>query len=80
LLITSKRTSDDDVAQFLDLVVSSANELTQEFYRAGFISTKTSRLGISIPMHPGATRFYEKLADQRENQGAPGPRDAKHTE
>jgi len=66
LLITSKRTSDDDVEQFLDLVVSSANELTHEFYRAGFISTETSRLGISIPMHPGATRFYEKLADKRK--------------
>ena len=68
LLITSKRTSDDDVEQFLDLVVSSANELTHEFYRAGFISTETSRLGISIPMHSGATRFYEKLAEKGEGQ------------
>jgi TRAP transporter TAXI family solute receptor len=71
LLITSKRTSDDDVEQFLDLVVSSANELTHEFYRAGFISTETSRLGISIPMHPGATRFYEKLAEKGEGQETP---------
>lgn len=68
LLITSKRTRDDDVERFLELVVSSANALTHEFYRAGFISTATSRLGISIPMHPGATRFYEKLADKREGQ------------
>lgn len=67
LLITSKRTSDDAVEKFLDLVVESANELTHEFYRAGFISTKTSRLGISIPMHPGATRFYEKLKQKQEN-------------
>ena len=66
LLITSNRTGDDDVEQFLDLVVDSANELTPEFYRAGFISTETSRLGISIPMHPGATRFYEKLRDKNK--------------
>ena len=65
LLITSNRTSDGNVEKFLDLVVDSANELAPEFYRAGFISTKTSRLGISIPMHPGATRFYEKLKDKQ---------------
>jgi TRAP-type uncharacterized transport system substrate-binding protein len=61
LLITSDRSSDNDVEKFLELVVDSANELTHKFYRAGFISTKTSRLGISIPMHPGATHFYERL-------------------
>lgn len=66
LLITSKRTADDDVEKFLDLVVDSADELAPEFYRAGFISTKTSRLGISIPMHPGATRFYAKLKAKQE--------------
>ena len=68
LLISSKRTNDADVEQFLDLVVSSADDLSHEFYRAGFISTDTSRLGISIPMHPGAARFYQKLADKREHQ------------
>lgn len=67
LLITSKRTSDDAVEKFLDLVVESANELSHEFYRTGFISTKTSRLGISIPMHPGATRFYEELKQVKVN-------------
>ena len=65
LLITSERTDDNDVEKFLDLVVDSANELTHEFYRAGFISTETSRLGISIPMHPGATHFYEKLMEKQ---------------
>jgi len=65
LLITSDRTSDNDVEMFLDLVVGSANKLTHEFYRAGFISTKTSRLGISIPMHPGATHFYERLKEKQ---------------
>ena len=67
LLITNEHTADDDVEKFLDLVVDSANELAPEFYRAGFISTKTSRLGISIPMHPGATRFYEKLKARQES-------------
>ena len=64
LLITNNSTGDDHVERFLELVVESANQLTHEFYRTGFISTKTSRLGISIPMHPGATRFYEKLKDK----------------
>jgi len=68
LLITSESTSDNDVEKFLDLVVDSANELTHKFYRAGFISTKTSRLGISIPMHPGATHFYEKLKEKQVEQ------------
>ena len=60
LLVTSTRTSDDDVEKFLALVVDSADELTREFYRVGFISTRTSQLGIAVPMHPGAARFYEK--------------------
>jgi TRAP transporter TAXI family solute receptor len=68
LLITSEGTDDNDVEKFLDLVVDSANELTHKFYRAGFISTKTSRLGISIPMHPGATHFYEKLQEKQVEQ------------
>ncbi len=70
LLITSKRTRDEDVEKFLDLVVESADTLTHEFYRVGFISTKTSRLGISIPMHPGATHFYEKLREQNADAAA----------
>jgi TRAP transporter TAXI family solute receptor len=65
LLITSESTDDNDVEKFLDLVVDSANELTHKFYRAGFISTETSRLGISIPMHPGATHFYERLREKQ---------------
>lgn len=67
LLITSSHIPDDEVEQFLNLVVDSASDLSGEFYRAGFISSKTSRLGIPIPMHPGATRFYQKLKDQQEH-------------
>ncbi len=70
LLITSSHTSDDDVEKFLALVVDSANELTREFYRVGFISTETSQLGIAIPMHPGATRFYEKKQANRSPDSA----------
>jgi TRAP-type uncharacterized transport system substrate-binding protein len=51
-------------------VVDSANELTREFYRVGFISTETSQLGIAIPMHPGATRFYEKKQANRSPDSA----------
>jgi len=72
LLITSTHTSDADVELFLDLAVNSAHELAHEFYRAGFISPATSRLGISIPMHPGATRFYEKIAGRRAGEDAAG--------
>lgn len=64
LLITSNHTSDHDVEKFLELVLNSANELTHEFYRTGFISTKTSQLSISIPMHPGAVRFYKKNSEK----------------
>ena len=54
----------DDVEKFLSLVVDSANELTREFYRVGFISTKTPQLDIAVPMHPGAARFYEKNSEK----------------
>ncbi|MEA3413772.1 MAG: TAXI family TRAP transporter solute-binding subunit [Pseudomonadota bacterium] len=66
LLITNRKTRDEDVERFLDLMVDGADVLSKDFYRAGFISGKTARLGISIPLHPGAERFYERRREAAE--------------
>jgi len=60
MLITNRMAGDEDVERFLDLMVDGADVLSKDFYRAGFISEQTVRLGISIPLHPGAERFYER--------------------
>jgi TRAP transporter TAXI family solute receptor len=61
LLITSRNTRGEDVERFLDLLAEGAGVLAKDFYRAAFISRKTARLGISVPLHRGAERFYQRL-------------------
>ncbi|RLA22695.1 MAG: hypothetical protein DRQ62_07510, partial [Gammaproteobacteria bacterium] len=58
LLITHKRTTDAAVEKVLEMLLDSRNELAKKYYRAGFISGATMRLGIAVPLHPGAVKFY----------------------
>jgi hypothetical protein len=58
LLLTNRATSDKDVRTFLTLMVEGADDIARHFYRAGFISTDTARLGIAVPLHPGAEQYY----------------------
>ena len=56
--ITHTGVPDDLVAQVLGLLLDGAGELAQTYYRAGFISRETVRLGIAVPLHPAAEGFY----------------------
>ena len=58
ILMTNRLTRDADVERVLELVLDSANALSRVFYRAGFISQETVRLGIAVRLHPAAERFY----------------------
>ena len=64
LLATNVNISDEDVEQFMKLMRDGTGEIARTFYSAGFITDKTSRLGISMPLHPGAIKFYKELSDQ----------------
>ena len=66
LLTTSKYTPDKIVEQFMQLMSDGTEEIAQTFYRAGFISYKTARLGISMPLHPAAQRYYERIQQQEQ--------------
>lgn len=69
LLLTNRATSDEDVRTFLTLMVEGADDIARNFYRAGFISQDTARLGIAVPLHPAAEQYY---AEQNNNiNGAP---------
>jgi TRAP transporter TAXI family solute receptor len=68
LLITNRATGDEDVKTFLGLMVEGADVIARYFYRAGFISPDTARLGISVPLHPGAEQFYAE-----RNNNIPDP-------
>ena len=61
LLITSRKTPEQDVERFLNLLAQGADVLSKDFYRAAFISRKTARQGISVPLHAGAERFFQQL-------------------
>ena len=63
LLATNVNIPDKDVEQFMKLMRDGTGEITRTFYSAGFITDKTSRLGISMPLHPGAIKFYKELSD-----------------
>ena len=66
LLTTSKHTQDEVVEKYMQLMSDGAEEIAQTFYRAGFISYKTARLGISMPLHPAALKYYEHFQQQQE--------------
>lgn len=63
VLVTNLLTPDEDVERVLELLLDGASELSRVFYRAGFISRETVRLGIAIPLHPAAERFYARQPD-----------------
>ncbi len=61
LLTTSINTPEKIVRRVMQLIRDGSEEISRSFYRAGFITDKTVRLGISMPLHPGAKKFYEEL-------------------
>ncbi len=80
LLATSKHTQDEVVEKYMQLMSDGAEEIAQTFYRAGFISNKTARLGISMPLHPAAEKFYEQIQQQQKLQDIERKKDLKAKE
>ena len=70
LLTTSVNTPNEVVEQYMKLMQEGAEEISQTFYRAGFITHKTVRLGISMPLHPAAKEYYEAFEQQPEQTSA----------
>jgi len=68
LLITHRQVADETVEKVLALLLDSKNELAKKYYRAGFISAKTMRLGIAVPLHPGAVKFYAQRHHQAKKK------------
>ncbi len=58
LLLTNRAVPNEDVRTFLALMVDGADDIARNFYRAGFISADTARLGIAVPLHPAAEQYY----------------------
>jgi TRAP transporter TAXI family solute receptor len=58
LLLTNRTTSEEDVLQFLGFLIASTSDISKDFYHAGFITPNTARLGMSVPMHAGAEKFF----------------------
>jgi TRAP transporter TAXI family solute receptor len=73
VLVTNRLAPDEQVERVLELIVDSADGLSRDFFRAGFISRETMRLGIAVPLHPAATRFYERLDEASPPPESPGP-------
>lgn len=68
-LMTHSQVSDERVEQILDLLMTGGDELASKFYRAAFISRETMRLGLAVPLHPAAERFYDnydRLQDKKD--------------
>jgi TRAP transporter TAXI family solute receptor len=58
MLVTSRHVADEAVERVLELLVDGADELSHSYFRAAFVSPETMRLGIALPLHPAADRFY----------------------
>ncbi len=63
-LATSVNVADERVERVLDLLMTGGEELAQRYYRAAFISRETMRLGLSVPLHPAAERYYRRYDEQ----------------
>jgi hypothetical protein len=49
----------------MKMMIAGGEEISLSFYQAGFISYKTARLGISMPLHPAAERYYTQYLKQQ---------------
>ena len=65
-LITHSQVADEKVEKILGLLLSGGDELARKYYRAAFISRETMRLGLAVPLHPAAERFYNQYDQQRD--------------
>lgn len=65
-MMTSVHTPDEVVKQYMMLMQEGAEKIAKAFYRAGFITHKTVRLGISMPLHPAAKQYYDEFQQQLE--------------
>ena len=65
-LVTHADTPDEAVTRILTMLLDATTELAQTYYRAGFISTETMRLGLAVPLHPAAARVYRDRAGDRQ--------------
>jgi hypothetical protein len=63
-LATSVNVADERVEKVLDLLMTGGEELAQRYYRAAFITRETMRLGLSVPLHPAAARYYRRYDEQ----------------
>jgi uncharacterized protein len=68
-LMTHSQVADDTVEKMLHLLLTGGDELARKYYRAAFISRETMRLGLAVPLHPAAERFYDRYDRQQD----PGP-------
>lgn len=80
LLTTNVNTKDEVVQQFMRLMQEGADEISQTFYRAAFITYKTARLGISMPLHPAAKKYYDRFQQQQEQESSDNKKMASETE
>jgi TRAP transporter TAXI family solute receptor len=56
-LITHKDTPDNEVTSMMKTLFSGFEFLSEESNQASYISSDTAKMGISIPIHPAASRF-----------------------
>ena len=66
-LMTHREVADNKVEEMLNLLLTGGDELARKYYRAAFISRETMRLGLAVPLHPAAERFYDRY-DQQEKK------------
>lgn len=64
--ITHAGVEDAKVDAILKLLLTGGDELARKYYRAAFISRETMRLGLAVPLHPAAERFYEQYDKQKK--------------
>ena len=73
ILITNQRMTNAAVEQILEMILDGADDLAKKYYRAGFISKDTMRLGVAVPLHAGAEQFYTRRKREAETKSTNEP-------
>jgi hypothetical protein len=61
ILVTSEAVSEETVYQMTKLIFDNLDRLKAAHSAAGAITLENALTGLSIPLHPGAERYYREV-------------------
>lgn len=65
MLIGNQAMPEERVSELLNTMLKSVNAVARKEMRAAFLTQQTAQIGISIPLHPAAEKFYAHFVQNK---------------